>query len=121
MLRIDPHGKKRRIYVKRRDMLRSNGLLPRDLRRIDPSLSVTKTSPSISIKEHVLLVNLGGVRCRRCLPTVLLFPLTRQYTIPQSPIYERVQPQRLPFYCSHLSYSRASARIGQFWCQFWKP
>ena len=65
MLRISPQGKQRRIYVKRRDLLRSNGLLPRDLRRIDPTLSVTKTSPAISIKEHVLLVNLGGVRCAR--------------------------------------------------------
>jgi hypothetical protein len=63
VLRISPQGKQRRIYVKRRDLLRSNGLLPRDLRRIDPTLSVTKTSPAISIKEHVLLVNLGGVRC----------------------------------------------------------
>ena len=62
VLRISPQGKQRRIYVKRRDLLRSNGLLPRDLRRIDPTLSVTKTSPAISIKEHVLLVNLGGVR-----------------------------------------------------------
>jgi len=65
VLRISPQGKQRRIYVKRRDLLRSNGLLPRDLRRIDPTLSVTKTSPAISIKEHVLLVNLGGVRCAR--------------------------------------------------------
>ena len=49
--------------MKRRDLLRGHGLLPRDLRRIAPTLSVTKTSPSISIKEAVLLVNLGGVRC----------------------------------------------------------
>ena len=70
VLRISPQGKQRRIYVKRRDLLRSNGLLPRDLRRIDPTLSVTKTSPAISIKEHVLLVNLGGVRCATYVPKV---------------------------------------------------
>ena len=50
------------MYVKRRDLLRANGLQPRDLRRIDPSQGVTKTSPNISIKEHVLVINLGGVR-----------------------------------------------------------
>ena len=63
MLRIDRAGKGRRIYVKRRDLLRANGLQPRDLRRIDPSLSLTKTSPTITLKENALLINLGGVRC----------------------------------------------------------
>jgi len=63
VLRIDKAGKTRRIYVKRRDLLRANGLQPRDLRRIDPSLSLTKTAPNITVKEDVLLINLGGVRC----------------------------------------------------------
>ena len=62
MLRLNTAGKTRRIYIKRRDLLRANGLQPRELRRIDPSQGVTKTSPNISIKEHVLVINLGGVR-----------------------------------------------------------
>jgi hypothetical protein len=62
VLRIDNAGRTRRIYVKRRDLLRANGLQPRDLRRIDPSQSLTKTSPNITVKENVLLTNLGGVR-----------------------------------------------------------
>ncbi|CAK0763203.1 hypothetical protein CVIRNUC_003034 [Coccomyxa viridis] len=62
ILRLNTLGKTRRMYVKRRDLLRANGLQPRDLRRIDPSQGVTKTSPNISIKEHVLVINLGGVR-----------------------------------------------------------
>lgn len=37
-------------------------LQPRDLRRIDPTIDFTKTSPSITIKENVLLLCLGGVR-----------------------------------------------------------
>ena len=65
MLRIDNAGRTRRIYVKRRDLLRANGLQPRDLRRIDPSQSLTKTSPNITVKENVLLTNLGGVRWGR--------------------------------------------------------
>ena len=71
VLRIDPAGKKRRIYVRRRDLLRANRLQPRDLRRIDPSLSLTKTSPNITVRDEVLLINLGGVRAivgaERCL------------------------------------------------------
>lgn len=62
VLRVDNSGRKRRIYVKRRDLLRANGLQPRDLRRVDPSLSLTRTAPSITVKESVLLINLGGVR-----------------------------------------------------------
>jgi hypothetical protein len=62
VLRIDKSGKTNKVYIKRRDLLRRNRLLPRDLRRIDPSLSVVKTSPSINIKDHALLINLGGVR-----------------------------------------------------------
>lgn len=63
VLRIDSAGRTRRIYVKRRDLLRANGLQPRDLRRIDPSQNLTKTSPSITVKENIVLINLGGVRC----------------------------------------------------------
>lgn len=66
VLRIDRTGKTSKVYIKRRDLLRKNRLLPRDLRRIDPSLSVVKTSPSINIKDHALLVNLGGIRCGLC-------------------------------------------------------
>ena len=69
VLRIDKSGKTNKVYIKRRDLLRRNRLLPRDLRRIDPSLSVVKTSPSINIKDHALLMNVGGVRCARsCRP-----------------------------------------------------
>ncbi|DBA94685.1 TPA: hypothetical protein ACH3X1_002247 [Trebouxia sp. C0004] len=73
VLKLSSSGKTRRIYVKRRDLLRANHLQPRDLRRIDPSLSITKTSPNISVKEHCLLVNLGGVRAIITAHSCLLF------------------------------------------------
>ena len=73
VLKLSSSGKTRRIYVKRRDLLRANHLQPRDLRRIDPSLSITKTSPNISVKEHCLLVNLGGVRCTTACSISCLF------------------------------------------------
>lgn len=73
VLKLSASGKTRRIYVKRRDLLRANHLQPRDLRRIDPSLSLTKTSPNISVKESCLLVNLGGVRAIITAHSCLLF------------------------------------------------
>jgi hypothetical protein len=63
VLRIHADGKARRLYVKRRDLLREHRLQPRDLRRLDPAADPTKTSPSVTIKEDVLLLNLGGARC----------------------------------------------------------
>ena len=62
VLRIDTHGNKRRASIKRRDLLRAHKLQPRDLRRFDPSMGINK-SADITIKESVLLVTLGGVRC----------------------------------------------------------
>lgn len=63
VLRLDEAGAVRRLRIKRRDLLREHRLQPRDLRRIDPTIDFTKTSPSITIKEDVLLLNLGGIRC----------------------------------------------------------
>jgi hypothetical protein len=62
VLRLDETGAVRRLRIKRRDLLREHRLQPRDLRRIDPTIDFTKTSPSITIKEDVLLLNLGGIR-----------------------------------------------------------
>ena len=42
VVRIDRSGKTRRLYLRRRDLIRQFDLLPRDLRRIDPTLSVTR-------------------------------------------------------------------------------
>jgi len=72
VLRVDASGQVRRVHVRRRDLLREHVLQPRDLRRVDPSVDVAKTSPSIAVKENVLLVNLGGVRCGCLLLVVLL-------------------------------------------------
>ncbi len=62
VLRLDSSGRTRKFYVRRRDLLKEYRLQPRDLRRIDPTIDYTKTSPSITIKENVLLLCLGGVR-----------------------------------------------------------
>ncbi|KAH7616038.1 putative Magnesium transporter MRS2-A, chloroplastic [Nannochloris sp. 'desiccata'] len=71
--RIDKQGKSRRVYVRRRDLIRTHSLQPRDLRRVDPSLSPTKTSPSVAIKEDCVLINIGGVRAVITADKCLLF------------------------------------------------
>lgn len=71
--RIDQQGKSRRVYVRRRDLIRTHGLQPRDLRRVDPSLSPTKSSPSVAIKEDCVLVNIGGIRAIITADKCLLF------------------------------------------------
>eukprot|EP00879_Flechtneria_rotunda_P025525 GHRR01027126.1.p1 GENE.GHRR01027126.1~~GHRR01027126.1.p1 ORF type:complete len:365 (+),score=105.54 GHRR01027126.1:246-1340(+) len=73
VLRLDEAGAVRRLRIKRRDLLREHRLQPRDLRRIDPSIDFTKTSPSITIKEDVLLLNLGGIRAIVTADKALLF------------------------------------------------
>lgn len=62
MLRLDRDGKVKQVFARRRDLLREYRLQPRDLRRIDPSVDVNKTPPSITVKDNVVLLCLGGVR-----------------------------------------------------------
>ena len=64
--------------MRRRDLIRAHGLQPRDLRRVDPSLSPTKTAPSVTIKDECILINIGGVRAVITGDKCLLFE-------PQSP------------------------------------
>jgi hypothetical protein len=74
-LRIDPTGNTRRIYVKKRDLIRQYKLQPRDLRRMDPSLSAghRASSPSLTVKENCVLINTCGVRAIIDAEKVILF------------------------------------------------
>jgi len=74
-LRIDPTGNTRRIYVKKRDLIRQYKLQPRDLRRMDPSLSAghRASSPSLTVKENCILINTCGVRAIIDAEKVILF------------------------------------------------
>jgi len=73
VLRLDKSGKTRRLYMRRRDLIRQFDLLPRDLRRIDPTLSVTRTSPTLMPREKAVLVNMSGVRLIVTAGSVLVF------------------------------------------------
>lgn len=59
---MDNTGKCFSMFVKRKDMLRAYGLVPRDIRRIDPALDKAHSTETIVIKEKAVLLNLGGVR-----------------------------------------------------------
>ncbi|XRA99079.1 magnesium transporter MRS2 [Pycnococcus provasolii] len=61
-IRLEPDGSTRPTTMRRRDLMRMTNIAPRDLRRIDPTLTLTRTSPCLTAREDVLLVNLGGVR-----------------------------------------------------------
>ena len=62
VLRLDRSGRARQVFARRRDLLKEHRLQPRDLRRIDPSVDINKTPPSITIKDNVILLCMGGVR-----------------------------------------------------------
>ena len=62
VLRLEKNGRLRQVYARRRDLLREHKLQPRDLRRIDPSVDINKTPPSITVKDNVVVVCLGGIR-----------------------------------------------------------
>lgn len=75
VLRVGKNGQTRRLYVRRRDLLRANGLQPRDLRRIDPSMTNAKAvqGQTLWVKDEVLLINMGGVRLIASAERALLF------------------------------------------------
>ncbi|GAX82223.1 hypothetical protein CEUSTIGMA_g9651.t1 [Chlamydomonas eustigma] len=78
VLRLEASGRSRQVYARRRDLLKEHRLQPRDLRRIDLSVDVNKAPPSITVKDNVILLCLGGVRLIVTGDKALLFE-------PQSP------------------------------------
>ncbi|KAK6776455.1 hypothetical protein RDI58_027456 [Solanum bulbocastanum] len=46
--------------INRRHLLKSSGLRPRDIRSVDPSLWLTNSMPALLVREHAILLNLGG-------------------------------------------------------------
>ena len=65
---MDKAGVVAKQELKRRELLRETGLPARDLRRIDPALSLTTSAPTLLVSDTVLLINLGQVRCARAAP-----------------------------------------------------
>ncbi|KAK6247296.1 hypothetical protein QUC31_018861 [Theobroma cacao] len=64
--------------ISRRQLLKSSGLRPRDIRSVDPSLFLTNSAPSLLVREHAILLNLGSLRAIAMKDCVLIFDYNRQ-------------------------------------------
>ncbi|XP_027160007.1 magnesium transporter MRS2-11, chloroplastic isoform X1 [Coffea eugenioides] len=64
--------------INRRHLLKSSGLRPRDVRSVDPSLWLTNTMPSLLVREHAILLNLGSLRAIVMQESVLIFNYNRK-------------------------------------------
>lgn len=116
VLKLNEPGRVKKLYVKRRDLLREHRLQPRDLRRVDPSNDLTKSSPSITIRDDVLLVSLGGIRVIATSEKALLFepdsPCTRKFldiVVPRLQASASLR-QRQPYVLSAKEYFDRSSR-----------
>lgn len=64
--------------INRRHLLKSSGLRPRDVRSVDPSLWLTNSMPSLLVREHAILLNLGTLRAIAMQERVLIFNYNRK-------------------------------------------
>ncbi|XP_021278465.1 magnesium transporter MRS2-11, chloroplastic [Herrania umbratica] len=64
--------------INRRQLLKSSGLRPRDIRSVDPSLFLTNSAPSLLVREHAILLNLGSLRAIAMKDCVLIFDYNRK-------------------------------------------
>lgn len=64
--------------INRRHLLKSSGLRPRDIRSVDPSLWLTNSMPSLLVREHAILLNLGSLRAIVMQERVLVFNYNRR-------------------------------------------
>ncbi|XP_057954186.1 magnesium transporter MRS2-11, chloroplastic [Malania oleifera] len=59
--------------INRRQLLKSSGLRLRDVRSVDLSLWLTNSMPSLLVREHAILLNLGSLRAIAMQEQVLIF------------------------------------------------
>ncbi|XP_061345369.1 magnesium transporter MRS2-11, chloroplastic isoform X2 [Gastrolobium bilobum] len=64
--------------INRRELLKSSGLRPRDIRSVDPSLFLTNSMPSLLVREYAILLNLGSLRAIAMKDRVLIFDYNRK-------------------------------------------
>eukprot|EP00850_Spirogloea_muscicola_P001115 SM000004S14985 [mRNA] locus=s4:583314:591791:+ [translate_table: standard] len=76
VLEINGTGRITKKDVTRRQLLKSSGLGQRDLRRIDPSLWMTNSSPALLVRDSAILLNLGSLRALVMHDRVLVFDHT---------------------------------------------
>ncbi|KAK9666205.1 hypothetical protein RND81_14G168200 [Saponaria officinalis] len=78
VVEVKSDGKISTKDINRRHLLKSSGLRPRDIRSVDPSLWLTNSMPSLLIREHAILLNLGSLRAIVMQERVLIFNYNRR-------------------------------------------
>ncbi|XP_030451372.1 magnesium transporter MRS2-11, chloroplastic [Syzygium oleosum] len=73
VVEVKPNGMISTRKINRRHLLKSGGLRPRDIRSIDPSLWLINSMPSLLVREHAILLNLGSLRAIAMPERVLIF------------------------------------------------
>ncbi|KAL0390603.1 UNVERIFIED_CONTAM: Magnesium transporter MRS2-A, chloroplastic [Sesamum calycinum] len=76
--------------------VRSNGLRPRDVRSVDPSLWLTNSMPSLLVREYAILLNLGSLRAIAMQERVYIFNYNRYlssiyYKVVEAALHSRIQ------------------------------
>lgn len=64
--------------INRRELLKSGGLRPRDIRSVDPSLWLTNSMPSLLVRDHAILLNMGSLRAIAMQESVFIFNYNRK-------------------------------------------
>ncbi|KAJ4841781.1 hypothetical protein Tsubulata_010526 [Turnera subulata] len=78
VVEVKSNGRVSTRKINRRQLLKSSGLRPRDIRSIDPSLFLTNSMPSLLVREHAILLNLGTLRAIAMQERVLIFDYNRK-------------------------------------------
>ncbi|XP_011044184.1 PREDICTED: magnesium transporter MRS2-11, chloroplastic isoform X2 [Populus euphratica] len=78
VVEVKPNGMVSTRKINRRQLLKSSGLRPRDIRSVDPSLFLTNSMPSLLVREHAILLNLGSLRAIAMQECVLIFDYNRR-------------------------------------------
>merc|ERR1711972_1001226 len=75
VMKLKPTGECSILYLKRRDLIKTKYLHPRDLRRIDPQITQTKTlqGQTLLVKNLILIINIGCVKILCSSNKALLF------------------------------------------------
>ncbi|WOK99384.1 magnesium transporter MRS2-A, chloroplastic-like isoform X1 [Canna indica] len=64
--------------INRRELLKSSGLRPRDIRSVDPSLWLMNSMPSLLVRDQAILINFGSLRAIVMNERVLIFDYNRK-------------------------------------------
>ncbi|KHN21472.1 Magnesium transporter MRS2-11, chloroplastic, partial [Glycine soja] len=77
VVEVRSNGKVSTRKINRRQLLKSSGLRPRDIRSVDPSLFMTNSMPALLVREYAILLNLGSLRAIAMQDCVLIFDNNR--------------------------------------------